>query len=48
VGSRPTDGARRTVGIGVSIFEDALSLEYSKPLEDGEEGKWTFGLVAWF
>ncbi|HLL46287.1 MAG TPA: hypothetical protein VK399_06245, partial [Longimicrobiaceae bacterium] len=48
VGSRPTDGARRTVGIGVSIFEDALSLEYAKPLEDGEEGRWTFGLVAWF
>ena len=48
VGSRPTDGARRTVGIGFSIFEDALSLEYSKPLEDGEEGRWTFGLVGWF
>lgn len=48
VGSRPTDGARRTAGIGVSIFEDALALEYSRALEDGEEGRWTFGLVSWF
>ncbi|HEX2189687.1 MAG TPA: hypothetical protein VHG51_12350 [Longimicrobiaceae bacterium] len=48
VGSRPTDGARRTVGIGVSVFEDALSLEYSRALEDDEEGRWTLGLVSWF
>ncbi len=47
-GSRPTDGARRTVGVGLSIFEDALALEYSKPLEKGEEGRWTVGLVSWF
>lgn len=48
VGSRPTDGARRTVGIGVSVFEDALALEYSRALEEGERGRWTFGLVTWF
>ncbi|HEV2149612.1 MAG TPA: hypothetical protein VGR37_19585 [Longimicrobiaceae bacterium] len=48
VGSRPTDGARRTVGIGVSIFEDAFAVEYSKPLEEGERGRWTVGLVSWF
>lgn len=48
VGSRPTEGARRTVGIGVSVFEDALALEYTRTLEEEERGRWTFGLVTWF
>lgn len=48
VGSRPTDGTRRTVGVGVSIFEDAFSVEYSIPLEEDEDGRWTIGLVQWF
>ncbi|HEX7239362.1 MAG TPA: hypothetical protein VF263_03770, partial [Longimicrobiaceae bacterium] len=47
-GSRPTDGARRTVGIGVSVFEDAFTVEYSRPLEGDEEGRWYVGLVQWF
>ncbi|HEX2091908.1 MAG TPA: hypothetical protein VHG28_05875 [Longimicrobiaceae bacterium] len=48
VRSRSTDGARSTVGIGVSLFEDAFTVEYTDPLEEGEEGRWYVGLVQWF
>jgi hypothetical protein len=47
-GSRPTGGARSTVGIGVSVFEDAFAVEYTRGLEEGERGRWTVGLVGWF
>ncbi|MBV9774974.1 MAG: hypothetical protein JO040_13555 [Gemmatimonadetes bacterium] len=48
VGSVPTDGVRGTVGIGISIFEDAFTVEWNCPLEKGEKGKVYVGLVQWF
>jgi hypothetical protein len=34
-------------GTGISIFEDAISLEYVRP-GDGGKGKWYFGFVSAF
>jgi len=52
LGARPTDGVIGSVGAGVSVFEDAISLEYSVPLNvpEGERraGRWYFGLTRWF
>lgn len=52
LGARPTDGVIGSVGAGVSVFEDAISLEYSVPLRvpEGEQrrGRWYFGLTRWF
>src|SRR5690606_21764733 len=34
LGSRTTDGFRSSVGLGVSIFDDAVTLEWLKPLDE--------------
>ena len=39
----------RSVGLGVSIFDDALTVEWIKPLEDEElEDRWYVGLTYWY
>jgi hypothetical protein len=51
LGSRPTDGARASLGTGVSIFDDALTLEYLHPVgqDAGErKGRWYAGLTYWY
>lgn len=47
LGSFPTDGAEASFGVGLSIFEDAVSAEYVRPV-DGGEGRWYVGFVQWF
>jgi hypothetical protein len=47
-GSVPTDGARGSVGAGLSIFNDFFTIEWVRPLESGREGRWYVGLVQWF
>lgn len=52
LGAAPTDGVLGAAGVGVSLFEDALTLEYTGPLRavDGRrrDGRWYFGLTRWF
>lgn len=48
LGSRPTDGFRSSLGIGVSIFDDAVTLEWLKPMDDNLEDRWYFGLTYWY
>jgi hypothetical protein len=47
LGTGTTDGARTTVGAGISLFDDAITLEWVRPLEEDREGRWYFGLVRW-
>ncbi len=47
LGSRVTDGVRSSYGVGLSVFEDALSLEYVWPGEGGK-GKWYAGFATSF
>jgi hypothetical protein len=47
LGSTVTDGVKWSYGTGISIFEDAISLEYVRP-GDGGKGKWYFGFVSAF
>lgn len=47
LGSSVTDGVRWSYGTGISIFQDALSVEYVRP-GDGGEGKWYVGFVSTF
>jgi hypothetical protein len=50
LGSRTTDGARSSVGIGLSIFDDAVTVERLQPLGDDEEmgRRWYVGLTYWY
>lgn len=47
LGAVETDGVRSSYGVGLSLFEDALSIEYIWPGEGGE-GRWYTGFVAYF
>ncbi|HEX6909351.1 MAG TPA: hypothetical protein VF142_03100 [Longimicrobium sp.] len=47
LGAAETDGVRSSFGVGLSLFEDALSIEYVWPGEGGE-GRWYTGFVAYF
>lgn len=47
LGSVVTDGVRWSYGTGLSIFQDALSVEYVRP-GDGGKGKWYVGFVTTF
>lgn len=47
LGAAETDGIRSSYGVGLSLFEDALSIEYVWPGEGGE-GRWYTGFVAYF
>lgn len=46
--AQPTGGVLGSVGAGISIFDDALTLEYIHPLNDAAEARWYFGLTRWF
>jgi hypothetical protein len=45
LGARVTDGVRWSYGTGISIFQDALSVEYVRP-GDGGKAKWYVGFVS--
>lgn len=47
LGAAETDGVRSSYGVGLSLFEDAVSVEYVWPGEGGE-GRWYTGFVAYF
>jgi hypothetical protein len=47
LGAVETDGVRSSYGVGLSLFEDAVSLEYVWP-GDGGKGRWYTGFVAYF
>ena len=47
LGAVETDGVRSSFGAGLSLFEDAVSIEYVWP-GDGGEGRWYTGFVAYF
>jgi hypothetical protein len=47
LGAAETDGVRYSYGVGLSLFEDAVSVEYVWPGEGGE-GRWYAGFVAYF
>lgn len=47
LGAAETDGVRSSYGVGLSLFEDAVSIEYVWPGEGGE-GRWYTGFVAYF
>jgi hypothetical protein len=47
LGAAETDGVRSSYGAGLSLFEDAVSIEYVWP-GDGGEGRWYAGFVAYF
>jgi hypothetical protein len=47
LGATVTDGVRWSWGTGISIFQDALSLEYVRP-GGGGSGKWYVGFVSTF
>ena len=44
----PTDDIRASVGVGISFFNDFLTLEYLRPLEADRDARWYFGVVEWF
>jgi hypothetical protein len=47
LGAAETDGVRSSYGAGLSLFDDAVSIEYVWP-GDGGEGRWYAGFVAYF
>jgi len=47
LGARETDGWLTSYGAGLSLFEDAVSIEYVWP-GDGGKGRWYTGFVAYF
>jgi hypothetical protein len=47
LGAVETDGVRSSYGAGLSLFEDAVSIEYVWPGEGGK-GRWYTGFVAYF
>ena len=51
LGSVPTGGFRSSVGIGLSLLEDAISIERLEPVgagSEGREGRWYVGLTYWY
>src|SRR5690606_31752096 len=49
LGARPTGGFRSSVGIGLSIFDDALTVERLQPVSDEDlDARWYFGLTYWY
>jgi hypothetical protein len=47
LGADDTDGVRSSYGVGLSLFEDAVSVEYVWP-GDGGKGRWYAGFVTYF
>jgi hypothetical protein len=49
LGSRPTNGFRSSVGVGLSIFDDAVTAEWMRPVDEPEmSDRWYFGLTYWY
>lgn len=48
LGSTPTGGVRAVAGAGLSLFDDALTVEWTRPLDEGRPGRWYVGLARWF
>lgn len=48
LGARPTDGFRSSVGVGLSIFDDALTVERLFPLDEDRDPRWYVGLTYWY
>jgi hypothetical protein len=48
LGARVTDGVRGSYGFGISVFDDALTLERLQPLDDDRPARWYFGITRWF
>ncbi|HEX6069244.1 MAG TPA: hypothetical protein VFZ18_05455 [Longimicrobiaceae bacterium] len=51
LGAAPTEGYRSSVGVGLSLFDDAVSIERLEPVGEGadeREGKWYVGLTYWY
>lgn len=51
LGSVPTDGFRSSLGVGLSFFEDAITVERLEPVGAGagdREGRWYVGLTYWY
>jgi hypothetical protein len=50
LGSRTTDGFRSSVGFGLSIFDDALTVERLFPLgaDEDRSPRWYVGLTYWY
>ncbi|HET7322681.1 MAG TPA: hypothetical protein VFI96_09320 [Longimicrobiaceae bacterium] len=49
--AEPTDGARSSLGLGLSFFDDAFTIEHLWPVgPDAEDrsGKWYAGLTVWY
>ena len=47
LGARTTEGTRHSYGVGLSFFEDAVSIERVWP-GDGGGAKWYAGFTTWF
>jgi hypothetical protein len=48
LGAVPSDGIRASYGLGLSFFEDALTIERVQPLDDDRPARWYIGLARWF
>ena len=49
LGSRPTDGARSSYGYGLSLFDDAITIERLIPFDDEDgDARWYVGLTYWY
>ncbi len=50
LGSRQTDGFRSSIGFGISIFDDAVTIERLQPVDEDEDrdARWYFGLTYWY
>jgi hypothetical protein len=48
LGAAPTEGMRTTLGVGLSFFDDLVTVERLFPLDADRAPRWYFGLVQWF
>jgi hypothetical protein len=48
LGATPTGGVRAAAGAGLSLFDDALTVEWLRPLDADRPGRWYFGVARWF
>lgn len=43
-----TEAPVGALSAGVSFFDDTFVIEWSRPLDEADDGRWYFGLVQWF
>lgn len=48
LGSRTTDGYRSSWGVGLSIFDDAVTVERIFPMDEDRDPRWYVGLTYWY